>query len=49
MTKRIVKLPAEGDALYEVIGTREGEVRVRSLKWKTAKWVAEGYPVEVPS
>lgn len=47
MTKKIVKLPAEGDALYEVTATREGEVKVRSLKWKTSKWVAQGYPVEV--
>lgn len=46
--KTLVTLPAEGDARYEVTGFREGQVKVRSIKWKTAKWVDAGYPVRVP-
>lgn len=47
MTKTIVTLPAEGDARYEIVDSRPGEVKVRSLKWKSSKWVAADYPQPV--
>lgn len=40
-----VVLPDEGDARYEVAGFRPGQIKVRSLRWGTGKWVADTYPV----